>query len=83
MCKRVAGVVSHLFLDFLQRSRCLFFRLSFMVSQSGTIIESSVSKWIWEHRSVIRTAQGGGAINLFLPVSFTGISKNVVLIRFF
>ncbi len=39
MRKRVAGVVSHLFLDFLQRSRCLFFRLSFMVSQSGTIIE--------------------------------------------
>ncbi len=39
MRKRVAGVVSNLFLDFLQRSRCLFFRLLFMVSQSGTIIE--------------------------------------------
>ncbi len=39
MRKRVAGVLSHLFLDFLQRSRCLFFGLAFMVSQSGTIIE--------------------------------------------
>ncbi len=33
--------------------------------------------------SVIRTAQGGGAINLSLPASFTGISKKVVIIRFF
>ncbi len=79
MHKRVAGIASHLFLEYLQISSCLFFRLLFMpklVRNNTEVLFLSRSIWKGSVIAISVLADPGcGSLNLSLLVSFVEISR--------